>query len=93
MKEPMLMTTQDLLDKTTHLPERPIDVPTVPPIELVGFVVRWNRGLRQCKTTTLADFARVSVSTVESRPWSASDGPGKTPDGSRAPAKAKLIFF
>jgi transcriptional regulator with XRE-family HTH domain len=28
-------------------------------------VVRWNRGLRQWKTTTLADFARVSVSTVE----------------------------
>jgi transcriptional regulator with XRE-family HTH domain len=61
----MPMTTQDLLDKITQLPERPIDVPTAPPIELVAFVVRWNRGLRQWKTTTLADFARVSVSTVE----------------------------
>jgi transcriptional regulator with XRE-family HTH domain len=61
----MLMTTQDLLNKITQLPERPVDVPTTPPIELVAFVVRWNRGLRQWKTTTLADFARVSVSTVE----------------------------
>ena len=59
------MTTQDLLDKITQLPERPVDVPTAPPIELVAFVVRWNRGLRQWKTMTLADFARVSVSTVE----------------------------
>jgi transcriptional regulator with XRE-family HTH domain len=61
----MLMTTQDLLNKITQLPERPVDVPTTPPIELVAFVVRWNRGLRQWKTTTLADFARVSISTVE----------------------------
>jgi hypothetical protein len=37
------MTTQDLLNKITQLPERPIDVPTAPPIELVGFVVRWWR--------------------------------------------------
>jgi transcriptional regulator with XRE-family HTH domain len=37
----------------------------VPPAELVGFVVRWNRGLRQWKKSTLADFASVSVSTVE----------------------------
>ncbi len=59
------MTTQDLLAKITQLPERPVDVPATPPIELVAFVVRWNRGLRQWKTTTLADFARVSVSTVE----------------------------
>src|SRR5437016_282469 len=61
----MLMTTQDLLDKITQLSERPTDVPTAPPIELRAFVVRWNRGLRHWKTTTLADFARVSVSTVE----------------------------
>ena len=59
------MTMQDLLDKITQLPVRSIGVPTAPPIELVGFVVRWNRGLRQWKTTTLADFARISVSTVE----------------------------
>jgi len=59
------MTMQDLLDKITQLPGRPVDVPTVPPIELVAFVVRWNRGLRQWKATTLADFAGVSISTVE----------------------------
>jgi transcriptional regulator with XRE-family HTH domain len=59
------MTIQDLLDKIIQLPERPVDVPTTPPSELVAFVVRWNRGLRQWKTTTLADFARVSISTVE----------------------------
>jgi hypothetical protein len=61
----MLMTTQDLLNKITQLPQQPIDIPIVPPIELVAFVVRWNRGLRQWKTTTLAGFARVSVPTVE----------------------------
>jgi len=61
----MLMTTEDLLDKITQLPRQRADIPLAPPIELVGFVVRWNRGLRQWKTTTLADFARVSVSTVE----------------------------
>jgi transcriptional regulator with XRE-family HTH domain len=47
------------------MPQRRTDVPTAPPIELVAFVVRWNRGLRQWKTTTLADFARVSLSTIE----------------------------
>jgi transcriptional regulator with XRE-family HTH domain len=59
------MTTQDLLDKIKQLPERPADVPTAPPVELVTFVVRRNRGLRHWKTTTLADFAGVSVLTVE----------------------------
>src|SRR5260370_41607814 len=61
----MFMTTQNLLNRIAQLPQCNSDVPTVPPIELVAFVVRWNRGLRQWKTTTLADFARVSVSTVE----------------------------
>lgn len=59
------MATKDLLDRLTNLPEREANTPTVPPIELVAFVVRWNRGLRQWKATTLAEFARVSVSTVE----------------------------
>jgi len=59
------MSTKDLLDRLANLPERPRDVPTAPPIELVAFVVRWNRSLRQWKTTTLANFAHVSVSTVE----------------------------
>lgn len=59
------MSTQDLLNRITQLPPGPTDVPTTPPAELVGFVVRWNRGLRQWKTSTLADFARVSISTIE----------------------------
>ena len=37
------MTVQDLLDKIGLLPTEPSDVPGVPPAELVGFVVRWNR--------------------------------------------------
>jgi transcriptional regulator with XRE-family HTH domain len=59
------MATQDLLNRISQLPQRPTDVPTSPPAEVVGFVVRWNRGLRQWKTSTLADFARVSISTIE----------------------------
>jgi hypothetical protein len=59
------MATKDLLNRLTNLSEREANTPTVPLIELVAFVVRWNRGLRQWKATTLAEFARVSVSTVE----------------------------
>jgi transcriptional regulator with XRE-family HTH domain len=59
------MTVQDLLDKIGLLPTEPSDIPGVLPAELIGFVVRWNRGLRQWKRSTLADFASVSVSTVE----------------------------
>ena len=39
--------------------------PQVPPIEAVAFLVRSARRLRQWKKETLADFARVSLSTVE----------------------------
>jgi transcriptional regulator with XRE-family HTH domain len=59
------MTTQDLFDRIAKIPEGPSDTPEVPPAEFVAFVVRWNRSLRQWKKSTLADFARVSVSTVE----------------------------
>lgn len=37
----------------------------MPPVELVAFVVYWNRGLRNWKKSTLADIAGVSVSTIE----------------------------
>ncbi len=37
----------------------------VPPIELVAMVTRMGRGLRQWKKETLADFAQVSLSTIE----------------------------
>ena len=59
------MNAQELLDKIKELPNKPVDVPTAPPVELVAIVVRWGRHLKQWKATTLADFARVSLSTVE----------------------------
>lgn len=59
------MAFQDLLDRIVSLPEGAANVPEVPPAELVGVVVRWNRELRQWKQSTLAEFASVSVSTVE----------------------------
>lgn len=59
------MNAQELLDKIKELPNKSVDVPTVPPVELVAMVVRWGRHLKQWKATTLADFARVSLSTVE----------------------------
>lgn len=59
------MNAQELLDKIKELPNKPVHAPTAPPVELVAMVVRWGRHLRQWKATTLADFARVSLSTVE----------------------------
>jgi hypothetical protein len=59
------MNAQEILEKIARSPERRKDVPTPPPVELVAFVVRWSRSLRHWKVSTLADFARVSVSTVE----------------------------
>jgi len=45
--------------------DRPTDVPTPPPLETVAYFVRACRTLRNWKVSTLADFATVSVSTVE----------------------------
>jgi transcriptional regulator with XRE-family HTH domain len=59
------MSTHDLLKKIANLPDGPSDLPEVPPPELIGFFVRWVRGLKQWKQGTLADFAKVSISTVE----------------------------
>jgi hypothetical protein len=59
------MNAQELLDKIKELPDKPVDVPTAPPIELVAMVVRWARHLKHWKATILADFACVSLSTVE----------------------------
>lgn len=59
------MSTKDILNKIVSLPVGPSDIPQVPPPELIGFCVRWERGLRQWKRSTLADFACVSVSTIE----------------------------
>lgn len=47
-------------------PKELIDrIASMPPIEVVAMVVRMARGLRQWKQETLADFARVSLTTVE----------------------------
>ncbi|MGC2223580.1 MAG: helix-turn-helix transcriptional regulator [Methylocella sp.] len=59
------MSGKDILNKIANLPVGPLDIPQVPPRELIGFVVRWERGLRQWKLSTLANFAGVSVSTIE----------------------------
>ena len=59
------MIAQELLDKIARLDPPASDELEVPPRELIAFFVRFVRGLRQWKQSTLADFARVSVSTVE----------------------------
>jgi transcriptional regulator with XRE-family HTH domain len=45
--------------------DRPTDILTPPPLETVAYFVRTCRTLRNWKVSTLADFATVSVSTVE----------------------------
>jgi transcriptional regulator with XRE-family HTH domain len=60
-----MTTTQDLFERLAHLPDTERGISHVPPVELVAFVVRWNRGLRNWKKSTLADIAGVSVSTIE----------------------------
>lgn len=45
--------------------DRPTDVPSPPPLETIANFVRACRSLRNWKVSTLADFATVSVSTVE----------------------------
>src|ERR1700675_2746254 len=59
------MSTKDILKTIVSLPVGLSDIPQIPPPELIGFCVRWERGLRQWKRSTLADFACVSVSTIE----------------------------
>lgn len=59
------MSIQEILDRLANLPEGPSHIPEVPPPELIGFYVRFVRGLRQLKRSTLADFAGVSISTIE----------------------------
>jgi transcriptional regulator with XRE-family HTH domain len=59
------MSVQDLFDRIVQLPETEPGTVAVPPPEIVGFHVRMSRGQMNWKISTLADFARVSVSTVE----------------------------
>jgi DNA-binding Xre family transcriptional regulator len=59
------MSLNDLLNSIANLPERSREVPSSPPLETVAFFVRWSRGLKNWKVSTLAYYAGVSVSTVE----------------------------
>ncbi len=59
------MSVQNLFDRIAQLPKTAPGTVAVPPPEIVGFHVRMSRGQMNWKVSTLADFARVSVSTVE----------------------------
>jgi transcriptional regulator with XRE-family HTH domain len=59
------MTTQQLLDQIAELELPPVGDPVVPAPCVVAFFIRWSRGLKRWKKTTLADFAGVSLSTIE----------------------------
>jgi transcriptional regulator with XRE-family HTH domain len=59
------MKTKQLVEKLASMEFPDTGEPLVPPPELVGFFIRWVRGLRNWKQATLAGFAQVSLSTIE----------------------------
>jgi transcriptional regulator with XRE-family HTH domain len=59
------MISQSLLDRILNEDTAANDTPSAPPTALVAFFVRWVRGLHQWKQSTLAEFAGVSISTIE----------------------------
>jgi transcriptional regulator with XRE-family HTH domain len=59
------MSTKQLFEKLTAMEVPQTDEPLVPPPELIGFFVRWVRSLKNWKQSTLAEFAQVSISTIE----------------------------
>lgn len=59
------MSFSELIDRLAAEPDRARDEVAVPSKDLVAFVVRWNRELRDWKVNTLASYAGVSVSSVE----------------------------
>ncbi len=59
------MNPKELIDHIASMPPPAQDIAAAPPVEVVALVVRMARGLRQWKQETLADFACVSISTVE----------------------------
>lgn len=59
------MNTHATWESFMHSEERPTDIPTPPPLDVMAFFVRSCRTLKNWKVSTLADFATVSVSTVE----------------------------
>ncbi len=86
------MTTNDLLKRLQNLPASDPAVPASPPLELVALIVRWSRGMRQWKVSTLADFARVSTSTVERVDvWSTSSGRRSPCSSTCRPSDRRLL--
>jgi transcriptional regulator with XRE-family HTH domain len=59
------MKADEIIKRLAEMPPSVPGMPAVPPIELIAMVTRMGRSLRQWKQETLADFARVSLSTVE----------------------------
>jgi transcriptional regulator with XRE-family HTH domain len=59
------MTFDEILNAIVDMDAPATDTPRPPPRELVAFFVRWERHLRDWKQSTLADFAGISLSTVE----------------------------
>ncbi|MDE3749368.1 helix-turn-helix domain-containing protein [Methylobacterium radiotolerans] len=59
------MTPKEIIERLAAMPPPPQGVHHVPPVELVAMVTRMGRSMRQWKKETLADFARVSLSTIE----------------------------
>jgi len=87
------MSMSDLPDRITRLEHGPSDEPVIPAPEVVGFFVQWVRALRQWKQSTLADFARISVSTIErgERGEKVSDEGHSIFNGDKAPSSPALI--
>jgi transcriptional regulator with XRE-family HTH domain len=59
------MGMKKLSDKIIEYDPQVARGPQVPPPEVIGFFVGWSRRVRQWKQTTLAEFAGVSISTIE----------------------------
>jgi transcriptional regulator with XRE-family HTH domain len=57
--------TTPLFEKLAQVKQPQAGEIAVPGPETVGFFIRWVRGLKNWKQSTLADFAQVSVTTIE----------------------------
>jgi transcriptional regulator with XRE-family HTH domain len=65
LRKEMAMSMQKILDRQSQMPNEPPGTTVVPSPELLALFVRWCRRLMQWKVSTLAEFASVSVSTIE----------------------------
>jgi transcriptional regulator with XRE-family HTH domain len=59
------MSAKQLFEKLRSMDLPQTGEPVVPPPELIGFFVLWVRSLKNWKQSTLAEFAKVSISTIE----------------------------